>query len=110
MMAGKLRERVTIQAVGTTRVRGGQDLTPTTLVENEPAEVQAVSAMSRFEQERIGAGITHVITVRRSATTAQTQAKGRVVWDGRTLEILTPPTDEGGRREFLRLECQEIRS
>ena len=110
MRAGDLRERVTLQSRGATRVRGGQNLAFSDLATNEPAAVQATSALSRYEQERISAGVTHVVTVRRSDTTARLTTKDRILWDSRTLELVSPPTDEGGRREFLQCQCQEARS
>lgn len=108
--AGDLRDRVHLLARTATQVRGGQNITFPAFVAHEPAKVMPVAALSRFEQERMSAGVTHLVTVRRGPHTAQLSAKDRIEWAGVVFEVLLPPIDDGGRREFLQFQCQEARS
>jgi SPP1 family predicted phage head-tail adaptor len=107
LAAGKLSERVTLQAPAETRGAAYSD------VKKAWADVATVWAAFEPLSGRellLAQQVNSEITVRfRLRYRADITAKWRVIYRGRVFQIAAPPIDVGGRGVELHLQCVETR-
>lgn len=104
MLAGKLRQRVTIQAPTRTRNERGAEVLAWSDVATVWAEVRTPYGRERTANEQTVAVLTHVVTMRfRSDVTPS----HRLRWGSRTFALLATP-DPDNRRRVMVCQCQEI--
>ena len=104
MQAGKLRHRVTIEQVTSTRDSMGVPEETWSTLATVWAEVAAVSGREFVEGFRTQAEVTHSIWIRyRSDVTARMRCA-----EGSTHYDIVAVLDPDGRKEKLRLMCREI--
>lgn len=105
-MIGALRHRVTVQRNTTSSDgKGGQTASWGTL-----ATVWASVEPSTPKEDQQAGAMTGTLRyrVRLRLESVTPQAKDRVLWDSKTLEILGPPANEGGRDRMWLLDCGEV--
>ena len=104
--AGQLSNRITIQAPTTTQDAAGQPMRTWATLAGPvvlPAKVESVAGGETIRGRQVSAVAQVMFTIRyRSDITTQM----RVLWDGRTLNIVRASDPYGDRRE-LRIECKE---
>lgn len=95
--AGKLRELITIQRPAETQNSRGGYTTDWVDYASVRAEVKAISGREAVLDHTLLGISTFQITIRfREDITAADQ----VLWRGRTLNIVAPPEDHGGNRQW----------
>ena len=107
MRAGRLRHRVTIQRGTPGQDAYGAEVLTWSDVATVWAEVHTPFTGNEQTQmdERI-AMMTHQVTIRhRNDVTA----KMRLLWDGRTLEIIEPPREPDNRMRMMQMNCSEVK-
>lgn len=107
MNPGDLRHQVTLQGVTRTDDGGGgYTEVPVTIATGVWAAVEPLEGNERIRAMQTEASATHRVTLRyRSDVTAAL----RVVHEGRTLEVVSPPIDPEERHAELQLLCREVR-
>jgi SPP1 family predicted phage head-tail adaptor len=107
MRAGQLRDRITIQRLGrASDGQGGGNLTPATIVANEPAQVLPVSGREALQASAVTAVMSSVVRLRYRSDVS---VKHRVIFGARTLQVESVQDPDGRRRE-LQLFCSEVSS
>jgi len=101
--AGKLRERVRIDAPIVTRDSfGGEKVTGWTEGPTVWADVEPLRAREFFAAQAAQSTCDHKVTIRfRAGVTA----KHRLVWRGQALDIVGEPIDVKAQRVWLELLC-----
>lgn len=94
---------VSIQSRVWTNVRG--ERVATTTATTWPASVQEASANRSRVVGADGATATHRVYV--PASDPGVETGDLIVWAGRTLFVLAPAVDQGGRGRVFRIDCQE---
>jgi len=83
--AGQLRERISIQARGSTRDAFGQDIaTWTTSASNVPAYIRPLSMSERFVADQVQANIDKQIVIR---YTSVVNPKSRIIWNSQEYDV-----------------------
>lgn len=102
MKAGKLRKRIDIQEVSTTRDTHGNQVESWSNVATVYAAVEPINGGEKSTQARVTADVTHKITIRFRAVTP----RSRVVYAGRTFDV-NATLNESERNRELTLLCTE---
>lgn len=100
--AGALRERVTIEQQVKADDEGGGYSISWTSHSTLWARVESPNGREALIGSQLSAAVSHVVTIRQRD---DVRAEMRVMWRGRALNIRSVLPD--GRREFLRLICEE---
>ncbi len=104
--AGELRTRFAIESLTRTADEGGGHVETWNSEETGAlvvwGAVEALSAFERIQAMQTGAGATHRIVIRhRSGMTAAMRL--RLLRDDRVFQIIGPPVDPDGGREWLEI-------
>lgn len=103
---GGMRERVTLKSPALTSDTGGWKTdTPTTVASNVAVEIRELDGTEPF-QAGAQRGIAQYQV--RMRYRADVRAKWLLVWGSKTLEVLSPPSNQDGRKRFLWLLCGAV--
>jgi SPP1 family predicted phage head-tail adaptor len=111
MRAGDLRHRVTIQSANETTLAGNQKLrdwdNPIT-VATVRAKVTELVGDELVAAQQIYSEMRYTVSMRNCSLTSVVTTHHRLLYKGRQLRILGPPTVVGKLEEELVLSCMEV--
>lgn len=105
MRAGNLRDRVTLQVSVSVRNDYGEQVESWQDVSSFSAHVLPLSGSESDENHGKVNEQRYKVRFR---PRKDVDVSKRFVWQGRVLEILTPPIDPYGRRDELNVTCKEV--
>jgi len=105
MRPGQLRERVILQRNTPTTSSRGEKVDSWAAYATVWCEVLALRGREYYMAQQTNAEVQFKVSLRyRNDVTAQ----DRIVWGSRTLEVVAPPIDLGGKHTGIELMCREL--
>jgi len=106
--AGKLRHKVTFQRFTTTQNSFGETVETWEDHAERSAAIEPLSGKEYWDAQQTTAETSVRVRVRHDSTTEAITSKDRIAYDGRTLEIVSPPIRINERRREIHFMCREI--
>ena len=105
MRPGQLRERAILQRNTPTTSGRGEKVDSWAAYGTVWCEVLALRGREYYLAQQVNAEVQFKVSLRyRDDVTAQ----DRIVWGDRTLEVVAPPIDVGGKHVIMELMCREL--
>lgn len=105
MRPGSLRESVIIQKNTPTTSSRGEKTDVWSTRAAVKAEVLALRGREYYQAQQVNAEAQFKVTIWYLDGVA---AQDRIVWGDRTLEVISPAIDIGGKRIWMELMCREL--
>ena len=105
MKAGKLRHKITVQKVTETLSGFGEPVQTWATFKTLMASVETTGGREFEALAQTHGELSHLIKTRYSSGIT---SKMRVIFKGRTLQIIAPPSNIGETSRTLKILCQEL--
>jgi len=105
MLAGKLRHKITVQTSTDTLNGYGEPVESWATYKILMASIQTTGAREFNELNKTYGELSHLIKVRHVSGIT---SKMRILFDGRTLEIIAPPINLSSADRTLNILCREL--